>query len=406
MPNPSILASGSAKRSDSVAATSWTMTISIPAGSDRLLVVAYNGNRDYGQLATANLRTLKLGTTDLVEAPGADSGTTLTVSRSKFYYLKNPESAGSTTITVTNDVNHNTGGWTWQVWQDVDLAAAVEGVGDFVVSATTRALPPISSAAGDSIVIASMGYSGTTATAGGGTTITSNGVTVRQGLPGAAAMGYSAHPTVPALTGWVTDQIAVAGLLVKAVVAGPTGPTINTQPSNQSVAAGAAATFTVSATASAGSLTYQWQRSTDSGSTWANVSTGTGGTTAGYTTAATTISGGSANNGDRYRVNVTDSNGTATSTAATLTVSASAGSITSSPLKNNTGTLHLSAPFEAFVLDATTGGLVVRKTGLTSHASTGVVTFTDAAIVAATAYRVVWRQTTTGAQGVEVLTAA
>jgi len=250
------------------------------------------------------------------------------------------------------------------------------------------------------------GPAAATTTAGGGTTITSNGVTVRQGLPGAAAMGYSAHPTVPALTGWVTDQIAVAGLLVKAVVAGPTGPTINTQPSNQSVAAGAAATFTVSATASAGSLTYQWQRSTDSGSTWANVSTGTGGTTAGYTTAATTISGGSANNGDRYRVNVTDSNGTATSTAATLTVSASAGSITSSPLKNNTGTLHLSAPFEAFVLDATTGGLVVRKTGLTSHASTGVVTFTDSAIVAATAYRVVWRQTTTGAQGVEVLTAA
>lgn len=80
--------------------------------------------------------------------------------------------------------------------------------------------------------------------------------------------------------------------------------------------------------------------------------------------------------------------------------------LTSSPLKDNTGTLHLNAPFEAFVLNATTGALVVRKTGLTSNASTGVVTFTDAALTAATQYRVVWRQTTTGAQGIELLTAA
>ena len=87
-------------------------------------------------------------------------------------------------------------------------------------------------------------------------------------------------------------------------------------------------------------------------------------------------------------------------------VAAGGATLTSSALKNNTGALHLSAAFEAFVLNATTGALIVRKTGLTSHASTGVVTFNDAALTAATQYRVVWRRTDTGAQGLELLTAA
>ncbi len=80
--------------------------------------------------------------------------------------------------------------------------------------------------------------------------------------------------------------------------------------------------------------------------------------------------------------------------------------LTSSPLKNNTGTLLVSEACEAFVHNPTTGALVVLKTGLTSHASTAVVTFTDAALVSATAYRVVWRLTGSGAEGLETLTAA
>jgi hypothetical protein len=181
------------------------------------------------------------------------------------------------------------------------------------------------------------------------------------------------------------------------------GPTINTHPSNQTVTAPAAATFSVSATASGGSLTYQWQRQPSGGGGYSNIS---GATSASYTTGATSVTGGSHNNGDTYRCIVTDSNGSATSNAATLTVNAAPASLTSSPLKDNTGTLHLGAPFEAFVLNATTGALVVRKTGLTSNGSTGVVTFTDAALAAGTQYRVVWRRTDNGAQGVELLTAA
>lgn len=79
--------------------------------------------------------------------------------------------------------------------------------------------------------------------------------------------------------------------------------------------------------------------------------------------------------------------------------------LTSNPLKNNTGTLLTSQPFEAYVSNPSTGALVLKKTGLTSHASTAVVTFGDAALTAATSYRVVWRQTSTGAEGLETLTA-
>jgi hypothetical protein len=64
-------------------------------------------------------------------------------------------------------------------------------------------------------------------------------------------------------------------------------------------------------------------------------------------------------------------------------------SITTEPLKNNTGQLLASeSGVIADVYDTTNGALVVRKAGLTSDVS-GVVTFTDAAMSAATLYRVV-----------------
>lgn len=107
----------------------------------------------------------------------------------------------------------------------------------------------------------------------------------------------------------------------------PTGPTINTNPSNQSVTIGSNATFAVTATSSSGGLTYLWQVSTDGGSSWSTEPNGSGNTTATYITAATTVTGGIANNGYMYRCAVTDSNGTTNSNAATLTVTSGVGGI-------------------------------------------------------------------------------
>lgn len=83
-------------------------------------------------------------------------------------------------------------------------------------------------------------------------------------------------------------------------------PVITQHPSNQSVASGAAATFSVTATGAA-TLTYQWQKNN------ANIA---GATSATVTTPATTV----ADNGATYRVVVTNGVGSVTSTSATLSV--------------------------------------------------------------------------------------
>jgi hypothetical protein len=88
----------------------------------------------------------------------------------------------------------------------------------------------------------------------------------------------------------------------------PAAPTIATQPANQAVVAGQTATFAVTATGTA-PMSYQWQNGTTAI---------TGATSASYTTPATATS----ESGTQYRVVVSNSQGTATSNPATLTVNA------------------------------------------------------------------------------------
>ena len=93
---------------------------------------------------------------------------------------------------------------------------------------------------------------------------------------------------------------------------------ITSQPTNQTASSGAA-TFSVTATLtpSGGTLTYQWQRSTNSGSTWADVS---GATSSSLVLSSQTTS----NNNDQYRVIVSSVGAVSvTSNAATLTVASS-----------------------------------------------------------------------------------
>jgi endoglucanase len=92
-------------------------------------------------------------------------------------------------------------------------------------------------------------------------------------------------------------------------------------PGNQSVCVGNTASFSAQASGGASSPSYQWEVSTDSGNTWNPVSTGTGGTTPNYTTAAT-VAG---NNGNQYLCAVTDfCTNTVNSAVGTLTVNTAA----------------------------------------------------------------------------------
>lgn len=70
----------------------------------------------------------------------------------------------------------------------------------------------------------------------------------------------------------------------------------------------------------------------------------------------------------------------------TFTIAAAAGTITTPPLKNNTGSLLASlSGWTVNVYNASTGALVLHKTGLSTDAA-GVLTVTDAALTAATTY--------------------
>ncbi|ESU19891.1 hypothetical protein FCR2A7T_12950 [Flavobacterium cauense R2A-7] len=91
---------------------------------------------------------------------------------------------------------------------------------------------------------------------------------------------------------------------------------ISVHPVSQTANVPATKTFTV--TAAGTGLTYQWQFSTDGGTVWNNVSSGTGGTTNSYTTPATTL----AMDGYQYHCVVSGAApcGSVTSNNATLTV--------------------------------------------------------------------------------------
>jgi len=125
----------------------------------------------------------------------------------------------------------------------------------------------------------------------------------------------------------VSSQVAVAitNLVLTPVAAGI--PDITTQPVSTTRVVGQTASFSTTATGSA--LAYQWQRSNDAGSTWADV---TGATASSYTTPALALSDNTA----RLRVVITNTAGSVTSDAALLTVTPPAISITNQPAAANT----------------------------------------------------------------------
>src|SRR6516165_3875393 len=145
-------------------------------------------------------------------------------------------------------------------------------------------------------------------------------------IVGAAAASYTTPATsssddgssfdvvVSNSKGSVTSSTATLNVSAAAVA-----PTVTTQPASQTAAPGATVTFSVTASGTA-PLSYQWRRNS------ANIS---GATSASYTTPATTTS----DNGSSFDVVVSNSKGSVTSSAATLTVSAAlvAPTITTQP---------------------------------------------------------------------------
>ena len=96
-----------------------------------------------------------------------------------------------------------------------------------------------------------------------------------------------------------------------------TAAAFTTQPSNQSACTGNTATFTVAASGTG--VTYLWQSAPTAGGPFTNVTTGTGGTTASYTTAPVTVT---TNGFYQVIITTTACAGTVTSNVVQLTISA------------------------------------------------------------------------------------
>ena len=134
-------------------------------------------------------------------------------------------------------------------------------------------------------------------------------------------------------------------------------PTITTQPKSVSVKAGSTATFSV--TASGSDLSYQWQYRTSSADTWKN-SANTGAKTATFPVKAESY-----RNGYQYRCVITNKAGSASSSAATLTV------LTVPTIKTQPKSVNATAGSTAkFTVTASGGGLSYQWQYRTSSADT------------------------------------
>ncbi|MBV8729266.1 MAG: hypothetical protein JO336_05605, partial [Acidobacteriia bacterium] len=135
------------------------------------------------------------------------------------------------------------------------------------------------------------------------------------GLGAISQSGLYTAPSPIATTAKVTVTAtsvannAVAG--TASVTLGPAPPIITAQPANVTTYAGQTATFTV--TASGTGIAYQWQSMAPGANSFTNI---TGAVSSFYTTPATTL----AASGTQYQCILTNTQGTVTSSAATLTV--------------------------------------------------------------------------------------
>ena len=154
----------------------------------------------------------------------------------------------------------------------------------------------------------------------------SNAGTTYSDIVGATAASYTTPATTLADSGALfrmqasnSAGSATSTAATLTVAAAPTAPAITTQPLDVSVVSGQTATWSVSATG-VPAPTFQWQLSTDGGTTFANIN--------GATSSSVSLVTAVADNGKRVRVLASNSQGPATSRAAVLTVAAPANVLT------------------------------------------------------------------------------
>ena len=300
-------------------------------------------------------------------------------------------------------MNATTGVWTVPNKAETVTITATSNSDSALTATTLAIIPPSGTAlpnittAPKNVTVASGATAAFTVAVNGVTTplyqwqVSTNAGSTWTNVTGATSATYTTPAMTPADDGSLFQVVIDngAGGKVTSNAARLTvtfAPAILTQPFSQAVLLGAKATFTVGASAEPAPK-FQWQVSHDGGTTWANASTGSGATSATYTTLATVA--GDANS--QYQVLVTNGIGAgATSTAATLTFTTTPLTITTAPANQtvaagSAATFSVTAsgsPAPAFQWQVSTdGGLTWADlpgatgasygTGATSYANNG-----------------------------------
>ena len=286
-----------------------------------------------------------------LSVPGINSGTGI-LNAATGIISGTPTTAGSYSVTI-------------QAWDKINATGKTDSVQypvDFIVSAAATIAPAITTQPTSKSVTTGATATFTAAASGTpaptlqwqrnplGTGTWSNlsnnttyGGSTTTSLTVVTAIGMSTDTFRCVATNSVSTATSNAATLT--VNAATSAPVIGTQPTNQTVTAGATATFTAAASGNP-TPTLQWQRNPLGTGTWSNISNNT--TYGGSTTTSLTVITAIGMSTDTFRCLATNSVSTATSNAATLTVSAA----TSAPVigtqpTNQTVTAGATATFTA-----------------------------------------------------------
>ncbi|HEV8432004.1 MAG TPA: C25 family cysteine peptidase, partial [Thermoanaerobaculia bacterium] len=242
-----------------------------------------------------------------------------------------PNACANSTGNVASTVNRPNATYFWSINNGAVITNSATGT----VNSITLATPGSGYTTGATVAITGGGGSNATATAtvvggvvtaitinnpGSGytstPTVTISPVGAGSGATAAAVLGtgiiYTVGSSSPTISLTITEGVCSVSASATPTV---TGPTITTQPQDQSNCTSSTITFSVTATGSG--LSYQWQQSTNGGSTWTNVSSAC--TPSGSATACYSFTGGAAQTGNEYRVTITSASCSVTSNAATFT---------------------------------------------------------------------------------------
>ena len=231
--------------------------------------------------------------------------------------FSNISGATSTTLTLSNTTTAQNGDEYQAVFSN-SVGTATTSAATLTVN-TAQFAPTVTTQPASQTVTAGQTATFTAAASGNPTPtvqwqVSTNGGSTFSNIPGATSTTFSF--TATAAQNGDEYQAVFSNSVGTATTSAATltvdfAPTVTTQPASQTVTAGQTATFTAAASGNP-TPTVQWQVSTNGGSTFSNISGATS-TTLSFTATA-------AQNGDEYQAVFSNSVGTATTSAATLTV--------------------------------------------------------------------------------------